>query len=167
MSGTAGGDCPEKKAWQKRPRAPGAWGKAPRDKEAHESPPAESRVSFTGGPPPLRFPPVGRWRHLGGPGVVAPRGGGCPSAFNRRIFPRPPVDPWSFLGRIEAPALVVHGEHSPIMNAPSAERVAAAIPRGAAATLAGAHHHLVVEAPERFAEIVLRWSDSAIFRVQS
>ena len=91
----------------------------------------------------------------------------CVYAFDRRVFLHPPVDPWPFLGRIEAPALVVHGAHSPIMSAESAGRVAAAIPRGEAATLAGAHHHLVVEEPIRFAEIVLRWSDLAIFRVQS
>jgi pimeloyl-ACP methyl ester carboxylesterase len=117
-------------------------------------------------PPDSRTPPE-RVRHLGEAGVVAPHTGGFTYAFDRRVFLHPPVDPWPFLGRIEAPALVVHGEHSPIMSAESAGQVAAAIPSGEAATLAGAHHHLVVEDPARFAEIVLRWSDSAIFRVQS
>jgi pimeloyl-ACP methyl ester carboxylesterase len=61
----------------------------------------------------------------------------------------------------------VHGEHSPIMSVEAAGQVAAAIPCGQATTLAGAHHHLVVEEPERFAGVVLRWSDSTFFRVQS
>ena len=117
--------------------------------------------------PPDRRTPAERVRHLGETGVMAQPPGGFTYAFDRRVFLHPPVDPWPFLGRIEAPALVVHGEHSPIMSAESAGRVAAAIPDGEAATLAGAHHHLVVEDPARFAETVLRWSDSAIFRVQS
>ena len=73
----------------------------------------------------------------------------------------------AFLAQIAVPALVVHGEHSPIMSAESCQRVAAAIPRGQPMTLAGAHHHLVVEDPEEFARSVLRWSGSAVFRVQS
>jgi pimeloyl-ACP methyl ester carboxylesterase len=50
----------------------------------------------------------------------------------------------------------VHGEHSRIMSAESALRVAAAIPRGQSLTLAGVHHHLVVEDPEAFARAVLQ-----------
>ena len=117
--------------------------------------------------PPDTRTPAERVRHLGEAGVAPQPAGGVTYAFDRRVFLHPPVDPWPFLGRIEAPALVVHGEHSPIMSAEWAGRVAAAIPGGEAATLAGAHHHLVVEDPEGFAAIVLRWSDSAIFRVQS
>jgi pimeloyl-ACP methyl ester carboxylesterase len=117
-------------------------------------------------PPDARTPPE-RVRHLGEVGVVAQPAGGFTYAFDRRVFLHPPVDPWPFLGRIEVPALVVHGEHSPIMSVPSAGQVASAMPSGEAATLAGAHHHLVVEDPEGFAATVLRWFDSAIFRVQS
>jgi pimeloyl-ACP methyl ester carboxylesterase len=117
--------------------------------------------------PPDSHTPPDRVRHLGATGVVAQPAGGWTYAFDRRVFLHPPVDPWPFLGQIEAPALVVHGEHSPLMNAEAAGRVAAAIPGGQATTLAGTHHHLVVEDPERFADVVLRWSDSAFFRVQS
>jgi pimeloyl-ACP methyl ester carboxylesterase len=117
-------------------------------------------------PPDPRTPPE-RVRHLGATGVVAQPTGGWTYAFDRRVFLHPAVDPWPFLGRIEAPVLVVNGERSPIMSAESAGRVAAAIPRGQATTLAGAHHHLVVEDPERFARVVLDWADSVFFRVQS
>ena len=117
-------------------------------------------------PPDSRTPPE-RVRHLGATGVVARPAGGWTYAFDRRVFLHPPVDPWPFLARIAVPALVVHGEHSPIMSAASCHRVAAAIPRGQPMTLAGAHHHLVVEDPEEFARSVLRWSGASVFRVQS
>jgi pimeloyl-ACP methyl ester carboxylesterase len=61
----------------------------------------------------------------------------------------------------------VHGEHSPIMDAESARRVAGAIPSGQPLTLAGAHHHLIVEDPESFARAVLQWAGAEVFRVQS
>lgn len=105
-------------------------------------------------PPDPRTPPE-RVRHLGETGVVARPAGDWTYAFDRRVFLHPPVDPWPFLAQIAVPALVVHGEHSPIMSAASAGRVAAAIPRGQSLTLARAHHHLVVEDPEAFARAVL------------
>jgi pimeloyl-ACP methyl ester carboxylesterase len=117
--------------------------------------------------PPDSRTPAERVRHLGETGVVARPAGDCTYAFDRRVFLHPPVDPWPFLAQIAAPALVVHGEHSPIMNAESARRVAAAIPRGQPLTLAGSHHHLVVEDPEPFARAVLQWARTAVFRVQS
>jgi len=117
-------------------------------------------------PPDPRTPPE-RVRHLGEAGVAVRPDGDWTYAFDRRVFLHPPVDPWPFLAQIAVPALVVHGEHSPIMTAESARRVAAAIPRGQSVALAGAHHHLVVEDPEPFAHAVLQWSGAAVFRVQS
>jgi pimeloyl-ACP methyl ester carboxylesterase len=111
--------------------------------------------------------PPDRVRHLGETGVVARPTGDWTYAFDRRVFLHPPVDPWPFLAQIAVPALVVHGEYSPIMTAESARRVAAAIPRGQSLAVAGAHHHLVVEDPEPFAHAVLQWSGAAVFRVQS
>jgi pimeloyl-ACP methyl ester carboxylesterase len=72
------------------------------------------------------------------------------------------VDPWPFLPRVACPALVVHGEHSTVMDAATCGRVAAAIPRGRAATLPGAHHHLIVEEPERFSRMVADWHRAII-----
>ena len=117
-------------------------------------------------PPDPRTPPE-RVRHLGETGVVARPAGGFTYAFDRRVFLHPPVDPWPFLPRIAAPALVVHGEASPIMSVQAARGVAAAIPRGQPLTLARTHHHLIVEDPVAFAAAVLRWSDAVTFRVQS
>jgi pimeloyl-ACP methyl ester carboxylesterase len=53
------------------------------------------------------------------------------------------------------------------MHAESARRVAGAIPSGQPLTLAGAHHHLIVEDPESFARAVLQWAGAEVFRVQS
>ena len=102
-------------------------------------------------PPDPRTPPE-RVRHLGETGVVARPAGDWTYAFDRRVFLHPPVDPWPFLAQIAVPALVVDGEHSPIMSAASARRVAAAIPRGQSLTLAGAHHIWSSRSPRRSRE---------------
>jgi pimeloyl-ACP methyl ester carboxylesterase len=57
---------------------------------------------------------------------------------------------------------VLHGEHSEVMSAPACRRVAAAIPRGRAATLPGVRHHLIVEDPARFSAAVLEWHRAMI-----
>jgi pimeloyl-ACP methyl ester carboxylesterase len=101
--------------------------------------------------------PADRVRHLGETGVRQDGLGTWTYAFDRRVFLHPPVDPWPFLPRIACPALVVHGEHSSVMDADTGRRVAAAIPRGQAATLPGTRHHLVVEDPEGFRTLVLDW----------
>ena len=98
---------------------------------------ARCRRALRLAPPDPRTPPE-RVRHLGETGVVARPAGDWTYAFDRRVFLHPPVDPWPFLAQIAVPALVVHGEHSPIMSAASAGRVAAAIPRGQSLTLARA-----------------------------
>jgi pimeloyl-ACP methyl ester carboxylesterase len=74
----------------------------------------------------------------------------------------PPVDPWPVLPRIGCPAVVVHGAHSTVMDPGTCRRVAAAMPAGRAATRAGAHHHLIVEEPERFSRIVVDWHRAII-----
>jgi pimeloyl-ACP methyl ester carboxylesterase len=102
-----------------------------------------------------------RVRHLGQTGVVE-RGGGWTHAFDRAVFLHPPVDPWPFLPRIACPALVVHGEHSTVMDAETCRRVAAAVPGGRAMTVPGAHHHLIVEEPERFSRMVGDWHRAII-----
>jgi pimeloyl-ACP methyl ester carboxylesterase len=103
-----------------------------------------------------------RVRHLGETGVVQRGPDAWTYAFDRRVFLHPPVDPWPLLPHIACPALVIHGEHSTVMNAQTCLAVAAAIPRGRAATLAGAHHHLIVEDPAGFSTLVLDWHRAII-----
>lgn len=103
-----------------------------------------------------------RVRHLGETGVVERRPGVWTYAFDRRVFLHPPVDPWPLLPRIDCPALVLHGERSTVMDAATCRAVAALIPRGRAATLARAHHHVIVEDPDGFSLPVLDWHRAII-----
>jgi pimeloyl-ACP methyl ester carboxylesterase len=103
-----------------------------------------------------------RVRHLGETGVVESSPGAWTYAFDRRVFLHPPVDPWPWLARIACPALVVHGELSPVMDGDTCRRVAATIPRGRAVTLPGAHHHMIVDAAEPFCRSLLEWHRAMI-----
>ena len=64
------------------------------------------------------------------------------------------MDAWPLLPRITAPALVVRGEHSPILPRAMAERMVAALPRATLAEIPGAWHHLVLDAPAAFVHVL-------------
>ena len=46
--------------------------------------------------------------------------------------------------------LVIHGEHSTLVDAEDAQRIAERFPRGTAKTIAEAHHHLMLDRPHEF-----------------
>jgi pimeloyl-ACP methyl ester carboxylesterase len=82
---------------------------------------------------------------------VAWRDGAVSLRFDPACYAaRKPVDAWPLLPRVAAPALVVRGEHSPILPRDMAERLAAELPRGRLVQIAGAHHHLVLDRPREF-----------------
>ena len=108
--------------------------------------------------PPETTAPRERLRHLGEAGAVERAPGVWTLAFDRRVFLHPPPDPFPFLGAIGAPALVVRGAGSVVMTRDASVRVANAIPRGQAFEIADSFHHLVLDAPDAFAERVLRWA---------
>jgi pimeloyl-ACP methyl ester carboxylesterase len=88
--------------------------------------------------------------HLARAGLAA-----CNGGFKYRFDPacyaaRKPVDCWPLLPRITAPTLVVRGELSPILPREMAERMCEAIPTAALVEIAGAYHHLVLDAPAAF-----------------
>ena len=88
--------------------------------------------------------------HLARIGLVE-RAGGVRYRFDPACYAaREPVDAWPLLPRITAPALVVHGEHSPILPREMAERMVAALPKATRAEIPGAYHHLVLDAPAAF-----------------
>jgi pimeloyl-ACP methyl ester carboxylesterase len=70
---------------------------------------------------------------------------------------RQPADAWPLLERITAPTLVVRGEHSPILPMPMAQDILKRVPRVRLVEIAGAYHHLVLDAPEPFAEALDRF----------
>lgn len=130
-------------------------------RQASRPPPEFPAVATAGAafklvPPDTRATPE-MLRHLGEAGVRRTPAGAWQLAFDRAVFLHPPVDPWPVLPRVACPALVIHGESSGLMDRAAAERVAAAIPRGTARTLPGAHHHLVLDAPEAFVAAVDGW----------
>ena len=86
--------------------------------------------------------PSGRWRYRFDP------------ACERM---RVPVDGWPLLPRIVAPALVVRGEHSLILDRDVALRMTKALPAGTLEEIPGAHHHVTLDAPRALAECLLAW----------
>lgn len=92
--------------------------------------------------------------HLARAGVVR-RPGGWTYRFDpdcNRL--RRPADTWALLGRISAPTLIVRGEWSPILPPELAERIRAAIPRATLVGIPGTYHHLVLDAPRAFVEVL-------------
>jgi pimeloyl-ACP methyl ester carboxylesterase len=92
--------------------------------------------------------------HLGRQGIVERDG-----RFLYRFDPdcngsRRPVDAWPLLPLISAPTLLVRGEHSPILPAQLAGDMASRIPGARVAEIPRAHHHLVLDEPARFAEVL-------------
>lgn len=89
--------------------------------------------------------------HLGRQGIVERDG-----AFLYRFDPdangaRAPVDVMPLLERISAPTLLVRGEHSPVLPVPMASEMLKRLRDGRLVEIAGAYHHLVLDAPGDFA----------------
>jgi|RhiMetdeSRZDD1v2_1073273.scaffolds.fasta_scaffold101025_4 esterase len=70
---------------------------------------------------------------------------------------RVPVDAWPLLPGIQVPTLIVRGELSTILPRDVAERIAKAIPSARLEELAGAYHHVTLDAPAALAECLLAW----------
>jgi pimeloyl-ACP methyl ester carboxylesterase len=93
-------------------------------------------------------------RHLASTGIVQ-RDGHWAYAFdpNTRAL-RQPVDNWALLDRITAPTLVVRGEKSPVLPADMADRLRAGMPNARLAVVPEAFHHLVLDRPREFVNVV-------------
>lgn len=88
--------------------------------------------------------------HLGRQGIVEREG-----AFLYRFDPatngtRRPADVLPLLERITAPTLLVRGEYSPVLPVPMAQDMLRRLRRARLVEIAGAYHHLVLDAPEAF-----------------
>ena len=89
--------------------------------------------------------------HLGREGIVRRDG-----HYLYRFDPatsgaRQPADAWPLLERVAAPTLVVRGEHSPILPVPMAQEISKRVPHARFVEIAGAYHHLTLDAPDPFA----------------
>ena len=88
--------------------------------------------------------------HLARAGL-ARRDGGFKYRFDPACYAaRQPVDAWPLLPRVTAPVLVVRGERSPILPREMAERIREAIPKASGVEIAGAYHHVVLDASAAF-----------------
>src|SRR5258705_495957 len=101
--------------------------------------------------------------HLGREGIAEREG-----RFLYRFDPltsgeRQPVDVWPLLERITAPTLVVRGEHSPILPVPMAQDILKRVPRVRLVEIAGAYHHLVLDAPGPFTRALDEFLGSVTF----
>src|SRR5262245_12128751 len=96
-------------------------------------------------------------RHIAREGIVERDG-----RFLYRFDPaangaRRPTDNWPLLERITAPTLLVRGEHSPVLPPPMVQEIVKRIPRVRVEEIAGAYHHLVLDAPEAFSAVLDRF----------
>jgi esterase len=92
--------------------------------------------------------------HLARAGVIQ-RDGGWQYRFdpeaNRQ---RRPVDTMALLPRIVAPTLIVRGEWSPVLPPDLAARMGSIIPHATLAEIPGVYHHLVLDRPEAFVQVL-------------
>lgn len=86
---------------------------------------------------------------------LEPAEGGWRFRWDRRVLATEPVDPFAFLGRVRCPAVVIAGAESNVMPPNAARRFADAIPDATLELLAGAGHHVELEAPEAVARAIL------------
>jgi pimeloyl-ACP methyl ester carboxylesterase len=61
---------------------------------------------------------------------------------------------------IRIPTMLVRAEHSRIMTAEAAEQARASNPRARLVTIAGAHHHVILEKPDAVARVIEEFAAS-------
>jgi pimeloyl-ACP methyl ester carboxylesterase len=99
-------------------------------------------------------------RHLAEQGIVQ-RDAGWAYRFDPASYgARRPVDGWQLLSRIEAPTLIVRGEHSPILPRDTAERMRDTVPKARLVEIAAAHHHVTLDQPEAFARVLAEFLET-------
>ncbi|MCH7995777.1 MAG: alpha/beta hydrolase [Planctomycetes bacterium] len=65
---------------------------------------------------------------------------------------------WDEVSRIEAPCLIMRGEHSAVMTRPEFEKVLAVLREGCGVEIPGAYHHIPLDAPESVAAGLIDFS---------
>lgn len=96
-------------------------------------------------------------RELGRHGVrQTPLGWSWKFDWRSFSFPYGPV--WEQLAKISVPAMIMRGEHSPVMPRDSMDKVVAALPNGRGVEISGAHHHIPLDKPAELAAAVAAWA---------
>lgn len=94
---------------------------------------------------------------LGRTSIRPAEGGRWTWKFDWRAFDidYPPV--WPLLSAVKAPCLVVRGEHSTVMPRGEMERSVRELPQAQGVEIAGAYHHVTLDAPARTADALLKF----------
>jgi pimeloyl-ACP methyl ester carboxylesterase len=100
--------------------------------------------------------------HLGRAGVVERDGQWVYRFDPASNGSRKPVDAWTLVDRITAPTLIVRGELSRNLPPEVVDRLRAAIPGATVATIAGSYHHLVLDNPTGFVEVLDRFLTASL-----
>jgi pimeloyl-ACP methyl ester carboxylesterase len=104
--------------------------------------------------PPETLADPAFFRHLAEVGI-ARRNGGWSYRFDPNTAAlRRPVDNWTLIDRITAPALIVRAGRSPILPSDMAERLQAGIRGSRLVEVPDAYHHLVLDRPQAFVAAV-------------
>lgn len=93
-------------------------------------------------------------RQIAESGAREEEDGGWSFVYDRAALAIEPVDPFAFAGAVRVPVLVVHGDRSTVMDAAAAERLAQALPAGRWQTIADAGHHVFLDQPAAFIEVL-------------
>lgn len=89
---------------------------------------------------------------------VAERAGGWVYRFDPTAnAARRPVDAWTLLDRIQAPTLIARAELSPVLPVDQADRLRASIRGAELVEIPGAYHHLTLDQPAIFVEVLGRF----------
>jgi pimeloyl-ACP methyl ester carboxylesterase len=95
--------------------------------------------------------------HLAREGVVE-RDGGWVYRFDPNAnAARQPVDAWTLLDRIAAPTLIARAALSPVLPAAQAARLRVSIRRAELVEIPEAYHHLTLDQPVAFVEVLERF----------
>lgn len=107
--------------------------------------------------PPGTTAPAGLLEHVARAGLREREEG-----WSYRVDPacngtRTPVDAWPLLDRISAPTLIVRGGRAALEPPATFRAMRDAIPAAELADIDEAYHHVPLDAPERFADLIDAW----------
>ena len=92
--------------------------------------------------------------HIARAGIVE-RGGGWVFRFDPATYTvRKPVDGWAIVGQIKAPTLIAKAEFSLGLPTETAKRLRAAIPNARLVEIPGSHHHVTLDQPKHFVDVL-------------
>lgn len=81
--------------------------------------------------------------------------------FDRKVMAISEVSPWHFLPAVKAPTLIIRGQESSMMPHDGALEMARMVANGRFAEIEAAYHHLFLDHPDEFIEVVGSFLDQS------